>query len=663
MSIGPSFNSTPPPSATASGRALRGILRRDDGHQATGNSPAGQINGDEDSQHTQEPAEADHQLDDAQQDDDDLGDDEPEENDGPDDVAVVEPVRVLDVLPTAPVAATSVVPNGWTLSGAGLLRGATVVLFTAMVVVRRLVGGDNAELLELAFHRNGAWEHREITRGQAATAQRLVAALARVGVPITAANGRAVMQYLSEYERDNDHAIPTVSLTRHTGWHGIGDERYFVLGDRVLAARAESAGAENQPDVLRFRAANDGAAQVAAGLNTAGTMAGWLSAVAPLGAYPHAQFALYAALVPPLLEILGVPNFVVDFSGPTSRGKTTVLRIAASVWGNPDVSNADSVMITWDTTHAYRLAVAATMVDMPLIIDEMRLAYSPEEIIQFVYAIVSGRTRGRAGSNGSPSGLSAVLITSGEVPIVSLTKKGGARARVFSFWGSPFGGTAAETAVVVRGVNDGVAANYGHAGAVFVQYLLDRQGFWEMWRQDYQQRVASLESRSASDPVVSRMAAALAAISIAATIAHEALGLPWPHQDVVGLLWDELTAEAPDADSAAAALEHAIDWARGRRNQFYREGQSRSRTWAGRWDDGVAWIGFRPETLRRVLTEGGFEFDAVLRSWRDRGWLLVDPGSSKPRHRARIGQEDCSLIAIRMEAIRQVEGTETDEDR
>ena len=125
------------------------------------------------------------------------------------------------------------------------------------------------------------------------------------------------------------------------------------------------------------------------------------------------------------------------------------------------------------------------------------------------------------------------------------------------------------------------------------------------------------------------MAAALAAVSMAAWIAHEALQLPWSPQDVIGTLWSELIEQAPDADSATAALEHAIDWARGRRNQFYREGQSRSRTWAGRWDDGVAWIGFRPETLRRVLTEGGFEFDAVLRNWRERGWLLVDPGSNK----------------------------------
>ena len=132
------------------------------------------------------------------------------------------------------------------------------------------------------------------------------------------------------------------------------------------------------------------------------------------------------------------------------------------------------------------------------------------------------------------------------------------------------------------------------------------------------------------------------------------------------MLWDELTAEGPDADSAGAALEHAIDWARGHQNQFFGEGRPRSAQsrggYAGRWDDGGEWIGFRPEILRRVLTEGGFEFDAMLRSWRERGWVLVDASSGKARHRARIGQENHWLIAIRMEAVRQVEGAEADED-
>jgi hypothetical protein len=449
-------------------------------------------------------------------------------------------------------------------------------------------------------------------------------------------------------------------LTRRTGWHTINGQDIFVLGDRVFMEGADPDNEHEQPEVIRLRASGDGPVQIAAGLGTAGTLAGWLEIIALIGPYPRARFAFYVALVPALLKTLDSPNFVVDFCGPTSRGKTTILHIVAAVWGNPDETANHSLVLTWDTTLAYRQSVAAALADLPLIIDETRLADSPDDVIQTVYSVANGRTRGR--QNDTTAGLSTVLITTGEVPIVSLTRKGGARARCFSLWGSPFGGTTTETAAVVRRLNQGLMENYGHAGAVFVQFLADRRGFWNMWRQQYRERIEAFERRANGNPVVSRMAAALAAISMAAWMAHESLELPWAHEDVVEVLWDELIEQAPDADSATAALEHAVDWARGRRNQFYREGQSRSRTWAGRWDDGVEWIGFRPETLRRVLTEGGFEFDAVLRSWCDRGWLLVDPGSNKARHRARIGKEDCWLIAIRREAIRQVEGAETSEN-
>jgi hypothetical protein len=674
MSIGLSSNHDTPPSALTPERAPRGIRIRGQERwpEADGDAPAGQAgDGYEDPQPGHEPAapsavdvlvpaERDQQLDDAQQDGGGLGDDDADEDNIPDEPA--EPVRIQDVLPTAPVATTSVVPNGWTLSADGVAVGATLVLYAALVIVRRLVGDDGVELLELAFNRNGVWHHHEVTREQITTNQRIIG-LARIGVPVTTVNARAVLTYLADFERDNHDCIPTARLTRRTGWHTINDQDVFVLGDRVIIETAPSSDPDDQreqPELIRLRASGDGPTQVVEGLGTAGTVDGWLAIMALIGPYPRALFAFYVALVPPLLKILDAPNFVVDFCGSTSRGKTTVLHIVAAAWGNPDEAANNSLVLTWDSTAAYRHDVAAALVDIPLVIDETRLADSPDDVVQTVYSVANGRTRGR--QNDTTAGLSTVLLTTGEVPIVSLTKKGGARARCFSLWGSPFGGTTPETASVVRRLNQGLLANYGHAGLAFVQFLADRPGFWDMWREQYRERVAALERRANGDPVISRMAAALGAISMAAWMAHEALELPWPHQDLVALLWDELIEQAPDADSATAALEHALDWARGHRDQFYRDGQSRSRIWVGRWDDCGESIGFRPEILRRVLTDGGFEFDAVMRSWQERQWILVDASSSKGRHRTRIGGQDGWVIAVRMEAVRQVEGTEADED-
>lgn len=52
---------------------------------------------------------------------------------------------------------------------------------------------------------------------------------------------------------------------------------------------------------------------------------------------PSLWLAIYAALLPPLMGLCPeIPGFTVDWSGTTSHGKTTALRLAASVWGCPD---------------------------------------------------------------------------------------------------------------------------------------------------------------------------------------------------------------------------------------------------------------------------------------------------------------------------------------
>ena len=65
--------------------------------------------------------------------------------------------------------------------------------------------------------------------------------------------------------------------------------------------------------------------------------------------------------------------------------------------------------------------------------------------------------------------------------------------------------------------------------------------------------------------------------------------------------------------------------------------------------------------LDEVFQQGGFEQAAILRMWRDRGWLLRDQASGKYRRRARIESTNPWLIAVRRQAIEEVEGTEEEE--
>ncbi len=65
------------------------------------------------------------------------------------------------------------------------------------------------------------------------------------------------------------------------------------------------------------------------------------------------------------------------------------------------------------------------------------------------------------------------------------------------------------------------------------------------------------------------MAAYFAAIWMAARLAHEFLVLPWEFEDPVAPLFDVLTANAGEADRAAAALRYVLNWAVTDSTRFY----------------------------------------------------------------------------------------------
>src|SRR5262249_10810955 len=135
--------------------------------------------------------------------------------------------------------------------------------------------------------------------------------------------------------------------------------------------------------------------QIADAYHAAGSMDGWLRAVEAVACYPRALLALYVAFVPPLLLILGAPNFIVDWAHRTTTGKTTALRVAASVWGRPAERAVDGALGTWDATKVWIERASAVLHGLPLILDDTKRAKYPQIIAEVLYTATSGRGRGR----------------------------------------------------------------------------------------------------------------------------------------------------------------------------------------------------------------------------------------------------------------------------
>ena len=68
--------------------------------------------------------------------------------------------------------------------------------------------------------------------------------------------------------------------------------------------------------------------------------------------------------------------------------------------------------------------------------------------------------------------------------------------------------------------------------------------------------------RMSGNPGAGRTAAYLAALDVAAGLAHEASS-SWDHREVLSSLTSELLTGASEADQAREALAHVVSWAHG----------------------------------------------------------------------------------------------------
>ncbi|MEQ8785546.1 MAG: DUF927 domain-containing protein [Pirellulaceae bacterium] len=409
-------------------------------------------------------------------------------------------VRVRDLLSDAPVSDEAVVPPGWTLRDDGIysMEEGDCIPAPIVIVERGKDSATGSELWRLAWYRGDAWHERLVSRVDASTT-RMVVELAEYGAPVTSNNAYTVVQYLADYENVNLEFLPVVTVARRLGFHAADGESCFLWGRRVITATGIGNSGGDDADTgdgirrthVIFRGADEGDEQLAEAFHPAGDFEKWRSAIQLLADHPKAKLALYAALTPPLLHVLNSPNFCVDLSGETTTGKTTVLRAAASCWGNSDEqSNEASAIKTWNGTSVYTERLLTTHSHLPVILDDTKHA-SPEQVAAVIYAVTQGKGRGRGTVKGTARQESSqtVLISSGEQPATSFTQDGGLRGRVLTLWGPPFEETTLAMGRAIRGMNDQLRLHYGHAGPLFVRWILENEHQWNAAVRGYRKRI------------------------------------------------------------------------------------------------------------------------------------------------------------------------------
>lgn len=221
-----------------------------------------------------------------------------------------------------------------------------------------------------------------------------------------------------------------VTCTDRVGWHGAG---VYVLPAGCIAPQAaaaaeqtDTAGAETEPGIVARRFVFQSEAGMDNNFHRKGTLLDWQQRVAaPCAGNSRLVFAICAALAGPLLWPAKLESGGFHYRGASSQGKTTALRVAASVFGRP------SYMQRWRTTDNALEAIAVQHCDALLILDEFG-QLDPKVAGECAYLLANEQEKGR----GTRAGLARrrrtwrlLFLSSGEVGLADHMAEAGKRAR------------------------------------------------------------------------------------------------------------------------------------------------------------------------------------------------------------------------------------------
>lgn len=395
---------------------------------------------------------------------------------------------------------------------------------------RRNADGNEWRLVLAATDLDGNAREIEIPREDLGNASAVVKRLASAGIRVDFRRQDDLTQYLSACNPAGREV-----RVAHVGWFDLPDGgRAFVTPDRYICAI-------NLRERLVFH--QDGESRLAEAMVEKGTLGSWKKHVAkPLVDNDLAVFLICYALGVSLASLIKVQQGGVNVWGQKGRGKTTLLEVTGSVWGNgvdPAAGEGRSMVRSWNTTYNGLEAQASAHRGVPLLLDELHLA--PREVLdKGAYLLTQGEGKSTMNSDRSARPthrISTGFISAGEKSYRSalererLSAYGGMLVRFVDIEIRP---EDCPDAAYADRFKAACAASYGTAGPAFVQQVLEIMADEEEpWSEDtIREHVDAVfdeitEGLKLSDDA-NRVAKRFAMAAAAGDIACQARILPWP---------------------------------------------------------------------------------------------------------------------------------------
>lgn len=302
------------------------------------------------------------------------------------------------------------------------------------------------EEVEVAWRKDFKYRAITVSRSIISSNSKIVA-LSDYGFPVTSETSKALVSYLSDFEKLNSDIIKERISTSKLGWAGM---EFMPYSDGDVTYNVPPA----------FKA-------LTGAVKESGEYGMWLDTVKDIRQKGRPEPLLYmaASFGSVLVPIINISPFIVNLYGTTGKGKTVNLMLASSIWANP------TKFITESTSTLNSLEQRLNILNnLPMMIDDLSKIKDRgdgDKLTEMIYMLCSGQGKGRLNKNiemREVATWSNAILTNIERPLATETMQGGAVNRVLDFEiqeGMIFDDC--------NGLVNTIKENYGFAGEKFVE--------------------------------------------------------------------------------------------------------------------------------------------------------------------------------------------------
>ena len=464
------------------------------------------------------------------------------------------------------------------------------------------------------------WQTAVCDRSTVSNASKIVQ-LSDLGVAVTSETAKSLVKFLYDMERENIEILPEIQCVTRLGWVG-GESGKFVPYDTKNVIFDGEAEYKKRYDAVRQR----------------GELTDWIAFIdknVRHNKQPAARIALAASCASVLIEPLHCNNFWVHLWGESETAKTVLMMCAASVWGNPTISD---FITTFNSTYVGNEKNAALCGSLPYFLDELQIVDSRRDMDSVVYMLMEGcgRTRGtKAGGLDVTPRWKLCVQSTGERPITSTNSNGGVVNRVIEceckekFFENP------------REVATFVQHNYGTMGRMFIAFLRNNGGerlkLADKWLEEY-------TNAFVDKGTTQKQAQAAALIMTADRILCENF-FDTGTQLTVDEMLPYLKTQA-EVSANPRAYDYICDYIAANQTHFRLAADRPTELWGLFANDGAS-VYIINSVFERVCSEAGYNVKA-FKSWLDREGLLTRGSDGRFAVKKRIGMANPWCILLRL---------------